>query len=106
MLFGPFHRVETPTQTPETAVLQVARGEVWGATAKPNGLFPCVKAYPGRLPAGRRGVEFTTLIRPDLGSSTPFEMRWYYPGTAGVEHRVSDGVDYAAIRADVVNRQP
>lgn len=106
MIFGPFNRVESPTHTPETALKQVRSGEIWGGASRQGGLFPCVKAYRGRLAGGRRGVEFTTMTRPDLQSSTPYELRWYYPQTAGVERRDSGGVEYAVIRADIINKQP
>lgn len=105
-LYGPFHRVESPSQTVEDARLQARSGEVWGTPARPSGLFPCVKAYPGELAILRRGIEFTTPVQPDLQSSTPIEFRWYYPQTPGVELRSEDGTDYACIRADVENRQP
>lgn len=106
LLFGPFHRVESPTQTSEVAAKQVSSSEIWGRASKPNGLFPCVKAYPGALSPERRGIEFTTPVQPDLRSSTPIEWRWYYPQTSGVERRLVDAIEYAAIRADVVNSQP
>jgi len=48
-------------------------------------VIPSVKAYRGPLPAGQPGIEFTTAIAPDPRSSTPYEARWYYPKTPGVE---------------------
>lgn len=106
MSYGPFHRLESPTQTAATAKQQVASREIWGAPARLNGLFPCVKAYRGPIPANTRGIEFTTPIAPDANSSTPIEFRWYYPQTPGVERRSRDGIDYASIPAKVDNRQP
>lgn len=106
MRYGPFHRLESPTQTAATARLQAASGEIWGAPARLNGLFPCVKAYRGPLPPATRGIEFTTTVAPDMGSSTPIEFRWYYPQNPRVELRVSAGIDYACIPAQVDNRQP
>jgi len=59
-------------------------------------VIPSVKAYRGALPAGQPGIEFTTAIAPDPGSSTPYEARWYYPKTPGVElnrFRLDSGKD-------------
>src|SRR5437868_4830758 len=99
MPHGPYHRVETPTQTSDDAVQQVLSGEVWGRAAKLGGLFLCVKAYPGTLPAGRRGIQFLTPIAHDRRYSTPYESRWYHPHTPGVMLRRKAGEDFAAIPA-------
>jgi hypothetical protein len=103
---GPFHRVESPTQTTQVAVIQVATGEVWGTAARLGGFFPNVKAYPGALPANGRGIDFTTQIAPDLRFSSPIEIRWYHPHTLGVTLRTNNGIDYACITASVSNKQP
>jgi hypothetical protein len=103
---GPYHRVETPTQTVADALQQVASSEIWGKAAKPGGLYPCVKAYPGALAAGKRGIDFTTTTAPDPFSSSPIELRWYYPRTPGVVLRIKLMIDYACIDAIVVNKQP
>ena len=82
--YGPFHRLESPTQTPATAALQEANGEVWGATAR-GGLNPAVKAYQGPLPPGARGVEFTTPVRPsDVGLGRPGDIAIWRRGSPGV----------------------
>jgi hypothetical protein len=106
MLHGPFHRLESPTQTTADAILQVSSGEIWGKAAKIGGMFPCVKAYPSNLPSGNRGIEFTTTIAPDPWRSSPYESRWYHPHTPGVMLRKKSNTDYAAIPAVVVNLQP
>ena len=101
---GPFHRPETPTQTPAVALKQVASGEIWGRTPKNGGLGPTVQAYPGML-AKERGIEFTTEIVPHPNSS-PLEARWYLRLTAGVQRRCEGGEEFACITAVVKNLQP
>ena len=106
----PFHRLESPTQTPADAKLQDSSKEIWGKpasnTAQSN--LPCVKAYRGILPSGQRGVEFETPIVPQRGSGTPFEARWYLNFTNGVLQRTdAAGTVYAAISLSrFVNGQP
>lgn len=103
--YGPYHRRESPTQTAAHARLQVASGEVWGRPAR-GSQIPSVKAYVGSLPGGQRGIEFHTEVPPDPGSSTPFEVRWYYPQTPGVALRSGNPHDYAVVKATIINRQP
>jgi hypothetical protein len=63
--FGPFHRLESPTQTPDDARRQEASGELWRREARFGG-WAKVKAYFGPLPPGARGVEFYTDAAPDI----------------------------------------
>ena len=67
---GPFHRLESPTQTVADAKLQQSSNEIWGKpptnTAQSNS--PCVKAYRNNLPNGQRGVDFDTLVGPKVGA--------------------------------------
>ncbi len=72
-----FHRLESSTQTRAVAKLQQGSCELWGGPA--NSSIPSAKAYRNFLPAGRRGIEFTTIAAPCAGHGTPFEARWYYP---------------------------
>ena len=72
--YGPFYRLESPTQTPEDAARQAATGELWGREAR-GGIRPQVKAFIGALPEGRRGVEFYTDVAPD-NNGHPVEARW------------------------------
>ena len=88
--YGPFYRLESSTQTPETARLQQEAGEIWG-TAPRSSDIPAVQAYDGPLPAGVRGVEFYTDVSPDPGM--PPRMVYWRGPRAGV--RVEDG--YAKI---------
>lgn len=59
-----YHRLESPTQTPETARLQEESGEIWGHPPRYSDI-PAVQAYTGPLPEGRRGIEFVTDVPPD-----------------------------------------
>ena len=92
-LWGPFHRIETPTQTAEVAHLQELVGEIWGATPR-DGFEPTVQAFRGPLPAGARGIEFWTYARPHAGSGP--RPSWY----AGREGVWVDG-EFAKIRCVV-----
>lgn len=103
-VLGPFHRIESPTQTCADAVEQVSSGEIWGLTAR-GGMAPSVKAYARALPIDKRGIEFITPIDPHPNGS-PFEVRWYLGITDGVLRRERDDEEYAAIVADIENRQP
>lgn len=60
-----YHRLQSPTQTLQTALRQQATGEIWGTYNTQGGAFPAVKAYLGGLPVGAMGIEFWTLARPD-----------------------------------------
>ncbi|MBV1797148.1 hypothetical protein [Siccirubricoccus sp. G192] len=96
-----YHRVETPTQTAATARKQALSGEVWGRPARGSGI-PSVKAYFGPLVPGQRGIEFTTPVPHDPNYSYPFEARWYYGHTPGVQ---LNNYGFAFIPAVVTNKQ-
>jgi hypothetical protein len=106
---GPFHRLESPTQTVADAKLQQSSNEIWGKppanTAQSN--LPCVKAYRNNLPSGQRGVDFDTPVGPTPGGGSPLDARWY-DGTAGVLRRTDPaGTVFAAIPVSrFVNGQP
>ena len=72
--FGPFHRLESDTQTAEDAVLQTGSGEIHGGIPFGSG-WPQVQAYRGSLPSGARGIEFYTDLPPDQASPRS-EVRW------------------------------
>lgn len=79
-LHGPFHRLESPTQTKQVGDRQVATGAIWGTVAR-WGYAPTVKAYRGPLPDGVRGIEFTTLVAPRKNAHpTLVEWRQGDPG--------------------------
>ncbi|HLX61738.1 MAG TPA: hypothetical protein VKX17_10695 [Planctomycetota bacterium] len=75
-IYGPFHRLETITQTPDDAKLQVASGEIWGRGYR--GSMPQVNAFRGSLPAGEKGIEFYTEVEPDK-ATVPMMARWTGP---------------------------
>ena len=79
-----YHRVESPTQTSADAQLQKASGEIWGKAPRFS-LIPKVKAYIGPLPAGQRGIEFSTDVPPDIGC--PPGQAFWSAGNPGVQVR-------------------
>lgn len=95
VLYGPFVRLHSPTQSYEIALQILETGELWGRPARVGGMFPAAKAYAGQLcyPGARRydckddeGIEFTTFARPT--SITPFgEVRWYFDEDMPVHQR-------------------
>lgn len=110
MQHGPFHRKENQvTQTRADAIEQCRSGEIWGRVPQ-NGFCLTVQAYAGQLRNNYRGINFTTDTEPApngvLDRNSPYDVRWYLGITPGVLKRVSDGEDFACIRADVVNCQP
>jgi hypothetical protein len=56
-MYGPFHRINDP---PETVKKILESGELWGKSPRniASSDFPKVKAYEGKLPPGRQGIEF------------------------------------------------
>lgn len=104
-MLGPFHRLESATQSAQTALLQLASSEIWGRVAR-GGFVPSVKAYAGEIPAMRRGIVFSTTIDPHPNGS-PLEIRWYLGTTIGVfERRDENNEQFACITANITNRQP
>jgi hypothetical protein len=73
-----YHRLATGKQNQDfhTALCQVTSGEIWGKRAFNGGGFACVRAFPGPLPEGKDGVEFSTSVPPTRGASTPKETYW------------------------------
>ena len=89
--YGPFHRLESPTQSRQDALQQVASQEIWGRARRQSDI-PQVQAYLGPLPAGAKGIEFRTAASPDQGT---VHARWTGP-REGV--RVEDGFCKIACR--------
>jgi hypothetical protein len=83
-LFGPFHRLESPSQSAEDAAKIVTSGEVWGRPCRNiyQSDMPKAKAFDGPLPSGKRGLQFYTTVAPDKGC-VPGQPTW--TGTAGEE---------------------
>src|SRR3954447_18375112 len=69
-----YYRMESPSQRPSIAAVQEATGEIWGSYNRDmmggRAPFPLVDAYVGRLPAGARGIEFTTDVPPNPAHAT------------------------------------
>lgn len=63
-IYGPFKRlVAAGVQDTQTLERQLRSGEIWGRAAR-FAATPAVKAYPGRLEPGERGIEFWTFQEP------------------------------------------
>jgi hypothetical protein len=77
LLYGPFHRLQSPTQDNHTAQLQVQSQEIWGRARRGSDI-PQVQAYTGPLPMGANGIEFTTRVAPDP-QQPPGQARWTGP---------------------------
>lgn len=92
--YGPFHRLQSPTQSDDVAALQVASREMWGRPRQYSDI-PQVQAYTGTLPDKALGLEFTTTVPPDVGTA-PGHARWTGP-RQGVT--VQDG--FAKIKVDI-----
>lgn len=106
---GPFHRLESPSQTKSDALAQQQSMELWGAPGRNNSQsnLPCVKAYRSNLPNGQRGIEFDTHVAPTPNSGSPIEARWYDSSPGVRQHTDANGNDFAVIPLSrFVNGQP
>jgi hypothetical protein len=98
MMYGPFHRYQNAALN--HAVL--ATGKLKGRRRRNiyAGAVPAVKAYPGPLPSGARGIEFMTAVAPH-----PFqapEASWP-EGHPGVE--VIDPGEEVAIPVTIIKTE-
>ena len=66
-VYRTYHRYKTPTQTDEDIEMQIKSLEIWGKPAQNvyQSDIPKVKAYVGKIPRGKAGIEFITDIPPD-----------------------------------------
>ena len=64
-VYGPFHRLLSPTQDAETMGKIARSGELWGKPARAGGGEPTAKAYSGPLQGGEKGFEFFTFAPPN-----------------------------------------
>ena len=71
-----YHRLRSTTQPQALDQIQVKSGQVCGRAAWGSHI-PSVKAYPGPLPSGASGIEFTTDIKLSPGRSSPSMVKWY-----------------------------
>jgi len=72
-----YHRFTSSTQTLEDIEKQIESLEIWGKA--PNNVYksdiPKVKAFIGKLPKGKKGIEFTTDVPPDP-NTPPYLATW------------------------------
>jgi hypothetical protein len=94
-LYGPYHRVESPSQPKHVAAQQETSGEMWGQSS-PFSAIPSVKAYRGPLPSTRRGIEFYTYVKPH-NDPHPTDVRWL-DTTAGVQTKPNGFVAIPVVR--------
>jgi hypothetical protein len=100
-----YHRLETPSQTAETALRQIDSQQIWGSAAR-GGMWsniPKVKAYSRTLPLSddrvtkRRGIEFKTTVTPDPNTKPGGIVYWSGERT-GVR---TDADGYAKIEVEI-----
>lgn len=98
-----YHRLATgkPNQDFHTAISQVTSREIWGQRAFNGSAFACVRAFPGPLPDGKDGVEFSTSVPPTRGASTPMETYWKLHEQSPEVMSAQDG-DFARIKATIL----
>ena len=72
-----YHRFISPTQTNQDLQKQIQSQEIWGQPARNvyQSDIPKVKAFVGKLPKGKKGIEFTTDILPDP-NTPPYLATW------------------------------
>ncbi|MEU5954143.1 DUF6531 domain-containing protein [Streptomyces sp. NPDC047525] len=98
-LYGPFHRLSSPTQTREVTDQVIQSGELWGRTSRFGG-DEMVQAHVGPLPENARpgSFEFYTSVAPKPAkNSPPGYAGWELGKQPGVQHAQSNGEDFARI---------
>ena len=72
-----YHRLVSSSQTLEDIKKQIESLEIWGKA--PHNVYksdiPKVKAFIGKLPKGKKGIEFTTDVPPDP-NTPPYLATW------------------------------
>lgn len=63
VVFGPFFRRESPTQSGDVMRAILTSGELWGRPPR-NSNVPAVQAFVGALPDGEPGFEFFAAATP------------------------------------------
>ncbi|MFJ9210479.1 hypothetical protein [Streptomyces sp. NPDC102264] len=99
LLYGPFHRLSSPTQTADDARAIVESGELWGLTPKWGG-NATAQAHRGPIPTNAKpgSLEFYTTVKPKpQGSTPPGYASWEADVEAGVRSFTKDGDDWASI---------
>lgn len=99
---GVYHRYITPTQTKTDIEMQLKSREIWGKAAQNvyQSDIPKVKAYVGKLPQGKAGIEFTTNVPPDP-NTPPYLATW-----SGNRPGVKTEGAYAKLKVLTITRHP
>ncbi|MEU7245591.1 RHS repeat-associated core domain-containing protein, partial [Streptomyces sparsogenes] len=98
-LYGPFHRLGSPTQTVEVTQQVVESGELWGRASRWGG-EEMVQAHRGPIPdsAPPGSFEFYTSVEPKPARNTPpGYVAWELGSEAGVGRVHHGGEDFASI---------
>ena len=82
--------------------MQLESLEIWGQAAQNvyQSDIPKVKAYVGKIPPGKVGIEFTTDVLPD--PNTPPHLATWSGNRPGVR---TEG-DYAKLKVQTITRHP
>ncbi|MEU9988505.1 putative T7SS-secreted protein [Streptomyces sp. NPDC048045] len=102
-LYGPYHRLGSPTQTPGVTAQVLESGQLWGRESRWGG-EPMVQAHRGPIPANAPpgSFEFYTSIEPKPARNTPpGYVAWELGSQEGVGSLRSNGEDFAWIPAFV-----
>ncbi|MEU3208087.1 RHS repeat-associated core domain-containing protein [Streptomyces cyaneofuscatus] len=98
-LYGPFHRLASPTQKLEHSRAIVESGELWGRTPRWGG-NATAQAHRGPLPDDAKpgSLEFYTSVKPKPQNRTPQGYAsWESEVEKGVRSFTKDGDDWASI---------
>ncbi|WKX70641.1 putative T7SS-secreted protein [Streptomyces sp. XD-27] len=98
-LYGPYHRLGSPTQTPEVTQQVLQSGELWGRASRWGG-DEMVQAHNGPIPSSAPpgSFEFYTSVEPKPARNTPpGYVAWELGSEAGVNRVRSGGEDFASI---------
>ena len=101
-VYRTYYRVQTPTQTEQDIEMQINSLEIWGKAAQNvyQSDIPKVKAYVGKIPKGKKGIEFTTNVLPD--PNTPPHLAYWSGNREGV---TTEG-GYAKLKVLTITRHP
>lgn len=96
-LYGPFHRLASPTQTVENSRTIVESGELWGRTPRWGG-NATAQAHVGPIPneAKPGSLEFYTTVAPKA-RNRPGYASWEAGIEAGVKEFEKGGDEWASI---------
>ncbi|MFE9904903.1 RHS repeat domain-containing protein [Streptomyces achromogenes] len=98
-LYGPFHRLASPTQSLEDGRAIVESGELWGRTPRWGG-NATAQAHRGPLPEHAKpgSLEFYTTVKPKPQDRTPpGYVSWEADVEEGVNSFSKDGDEWASI---------